>query len=191
MSSIRIQGNEILFNLSRNQKSNLSHIAQKAKLFHFFNKVKLKQLQENSESREGKNIGIITTGINYSYVIQACSILKISPPILKLGLIFPINQKEICKFANRHEIEILLIVEELNSLIEDFLREIFDKFCITRRNIEIYGKSFIPNTLEIDTLQMIKLFSQYFLVKNKDLFEDISRKEKALKELIPTLLNRG
>jgi hypothetical protein len=37
----------------------------------------------------------------------------------------------------------------------------------------------------------MKIFSQYFEVKNKELFDEINRKEEVLDEIIPTLMSRG
>ena len=149
--------------------------------------IKIIRLQENLEEIEQHNIGIITSGIYYGYLIQACRKLKLSLPILKIGLISPINREEVLKFVNQNEIKILLIIEELRFFIEDFSKKVFNNLNNSRRNIEIHGKAFISKAGKLDTSKMMTFLSQYFNTKNKYLFEEITRKQEALKEIIPTL----
>ena len=165
----------------------LSSISQNIQLFHVFNMIKIIRLEENLEQIERHNIGIITSGIYYGYLIQACRKLKTSLPILKIGLIFPINREELLKFVNQNEITILLIIEELGFFIEDFSKKVFNNLNNLRRNIEIHGKEFISNEGELDTSKVMIFLSQYFNTENKYLFEEITRKQEALKEIIPTL----
>ena len=165
----------------------LSSIAQSIELFHIFNMIKIIQLDNNLEQIERHNIGIITRGIYYGYVIQACRKLKLSLPILKIGLIFPINRDEVLKFVNQNAIKSLLIIEELGFLIEDFFKKVFNNLNNSRMDIEIHGKDFISDAGELDTLKVMSFLSQYFHTKNKYLFEEITQKQEALKEIIPTL----
>lgn len=169
------------------KNDNLSSITQNIDLFYLLNMIKIIRLEDNLEQIERHNIGIITSGIYYGYLIQACRKLKLSLPILKIGLISPINREEVLKFVNQNEIEILLIIEELGFLIEEFSKKVFDNLNNSRRNIEIHGKAFISNAGELDTSKVMIFLSQYFHTKNKYLFEEITRKQEALKEIIPTL----
>jgi len=165
----------------------ISQIAQDKKLFDLLNKVKTKDLPENLESLEDRKVGIITRGICYSYVIQACHKLKINPPILKLGLIFPINKQDIYHFANQFNLKILLIVEELEPFIEHFLKKVSCNSCDMKRELEIHGKDHIPKMSELNTEIIMCFLSNFFQIKNKYLFEDIERKKKALEEFLPNL----
>jgi len=181
--------NTFIKSMDNQEKKNdsLSSITQNIDLFHLFNMIKIIRLEENLEQIERHNIGIITSGIYYGYLIQACRKLKISLPILKIGLIFPINREEVLKFVNQNDIKILLIIEELGGFIEDFSKKVFNNLNYSRRNIEIHGKGFISNAGELDTLKVMTFLSQYFHTRNKYLFEEINRKQEALKEIIPTL----
>ncbi|MFX1339498.1 MAG: thiamine pyrophosphate-dependent enzyme, partial [Promethearchaeota archaeon] len=173
-----------------NQKkyfNTISQIAKNKKLFYLFNKVKTEQIPVNLESLKDQKIGIITSGICYSYVIQACHKLKINPPILKLGLVFPINKQEICHFANLFSLKTLLVVEELEPFIESFSKSVFCNFCDIKQDLEIHGKDYIPNTGELNTEMIMNFLSNFFQIKNKSLFEDIDRKKEALEEFIPEL----
>ncbi len=170
----------------KNYFNKISQIARDKKLFYLFNKVKAEQLLEDLDNQIKTKIGIITSGMCYSYVIQACHKLKIQPPILKLGLIFPINRQEICHFANQYDIETLLIVEELEPFIEFFSKTVFCNFCDAKKDVEIHGKDYIPNTGELTTDIIIAFLSKFFQIKNNYLFEDIERKKEALEEYIPS-----
>ena len=169
------------------QNDSLSSIAQNLELFHLFNMIKIIRLEENLEQIERHNIGIITSGIYYGYLIQACRKLKISLPILKVGLISPINGEEVLKFLDQNEIKILLIIEELGFLIEDFSKKVFNNLNNSRRNVEIHGKGYISNAGELDTSKVMIFLSQYFHTKNKYLYEEMTQKQEALKEIIPSL----
>jgi indolepyruvate ferredoxin oxidoreductase alpha subunit len=160
----------------------ISDLAKNRKIFYLFNKVKL----WNNEESQSK-IGIITSGVCYSYVLQACHKLNINPPILKLGLIFPINREEICHFANEYQLNLLLTVEELESFIETFSKRVFCNYCDAMRDLEIHGKDYLSNTGELNTDLVMRFFAQFFEVDNKYLLEEFSKKEEALKEILPDL----
>jgi len=171
----------------KKKNDSLSSIAQNLELFHLFNMIKIIRLEENLEQIEPHKIGIITSGIYYGYLIQACRKLKLSLPILKIGLIFPINREEVLKFVNQNEIKILLIIEELGFLIEDFSKKVFNNLNNSRRNVEIHGKGYVSNAGELDTSKVMTFLSQYFHTKNKYLYEEMTQKQEALKEIIPSL----
>ena len=69
------------------------------------------------ENGQDNSIGIITSSTSYQYVKEACGD-KI--PILKLGMIWPMPDKKILEFAKN--VKRLIIVEELDSFIEDHCR---------------------------------------------------------------------
>ena len=173
-----------------NQKKYFNIVAQIAKdrkLFHLFNKIKI--IEEDIVDREPQNegIGVLTSGACYGYVIQACHKLQINPPILKLGLVFPINRQEICEIANELNLKKLLVVEELEPFLETFSKRVFCNFCDAKRDLEIQGKDFLPNTGELNTDLVMNFFSKQFKIKYTLLLEKIQQKENALKEILPSL----
>jgi len=173
-----------------NQKSyfkKISQVAKNKKIFYLLNKIKLIQNSNSNKILPISKIGILTSGICYSYVIQACHKLNINPPILKLGLIFPINREEICQFANKYNLKKLLIVEELEPFIETYSKSVFCNFCDSYRDLEIHGKDFLPNIGELNTEIIMQFFSKHFKVKNQYLLEEIKKKQDALSEIIPEL----
>ncbi|MFX1427276.1 MAG: thiamine pyrophosphate-dependent enzyme, partial [Promethearchaeota archaeon] len=62
------------------------------------------------------NIGIITSGVSYNYVLEVCDRLDIRPPILKLGTTYPLPQKLIADFIKK--LKGVIIVEELSPYLE-------------------------------------------------------------------------
>lgn len=66
---------------------------------------------------EGGPIGVITSGIAYQYAREA---LGDRASYLKLGLIHPLDEKMILDFAKKFET--VYVIEELDSIIEDFCK---------------------------------------------------------------------
>lgn len=171
----------------RNYFNKIADLAKNRKLYYLFNKVKTIVSEEEAKSSRTKRIGILTSGVCYSYVVQACHKLGIEPPILKLGLVFPINHDEICHFANEYNLDKLLIVEELEPFLEALTKRVFCNYCDAQRDLEIHGKDFLPNTGELNTDLIMKFFSRHYDVKNKNLIEEIDFKENALLDILPSL----
>ncbi|MBD3255164.1 MAG: hypothetical protein GF383_08720, partial [Candidatus Lokiarchaeota archaeon] len=173
-----------------NQKHYFEKIAQVAKnkkIYHLFNEVKLIKARNGENENLNKGIGILTSGICYSYVLQACHKLDLNPPILKLGMIFPINRAEVCRFADRFNLNKMLIVEELEPFIETFSKDVFCNFCDAHQNLEIHGKDFLPNIGELNTDLIMEFLANHFSVPNSYLLEELKQKEKILSEIIPEI----
>ena len=68
--------------------------------------------------RSGR-LGIVTSSTSYQYVKEVCGD---EYPVLKLGLIWPMPEKKLRDFAA--SVEKLVIVEELDSFIEDHCRNL-------------------------------------------------------------------
>ena len=64
-------------------------------------------------------IGIITSSTSYQYVKEVCGDTY---PVLKLGMIWPLPQQKILDFAA--SVEKLVVVEELDSFIENHCRQL-------------------------------------------------------------------
>ena len=84
------------------------------------------------EPVEGAKVGIITSSTSYQYVKE---VLGDSVNILKLGMVNPLPGDMIKKFAEG--LEKLIIVEELDPVIETFVRGL-------GLNVEIHGKDMFP-----------------------------------------------
>ncbi|MHA1309620.1 MAG: thiamine pyrophosphate-dependent enzyme [Candidatus Helarchaeota archaeon] len=92
--------------------------------------------------------GFITTGVSFGYTLEALEQLKIfDVPILRLGLLYPINDNLIIKFIEDRGLEKLIVVEELMPFIENRLKEIFFDAGI---KIELHGKDTFPDYHELN-----------------------------------------
>ncbi|MCW2305925.1 indolepyruvate ferredoxin oxidoreductase subunit alpha [Rhodobium gokarnense] len=80
------------------------------------------------EAGEG-SVGIITSGIAYTYVKECVP----DVPVLKLGVTWPLPDRLIQDFC--HGLETVIVVEELEPLIEDALKAM---------GIACHGKTFFP-----------------------------------------------
>lgn len=91
---------------------------------------KISQLDEQEllykTEMNSTKLGIITSGISYQYVKEAVP----EASVLKLGLVWPLNESAIRKFAQ--SVDRLIVVEELDPFIETFLLS---------KNIPCEGKS--------------------------------------------------
>jgi indolepyruvate ferredoxin oxidoreductase alpha subunit len=80
-------------------------------------------------------LGIITCGVSYNYVVEALSTMEIRAEVLKLGITHPVPEKMITDFLSRHKQ--VLIVEELEPFLETHARRLAQLSKIT---VDILGK---------------------------------------------------
>ncbi|MEW6622806.1 MAG: indolepyruvate ferredoxin oxidoreductase subunit alpha [Bacillota bacterium] len=88
-----------------------------------------------------KDLGIITSSVNYQYVKEVYP----TASILKLGLAWPLNEELIKGFAA--EVDRLIVVEELEPIFETQIKAM---------GISLEGKSIIPREGEFDQDIMAK-----------------------------------
>ncbi|MFZ3132266.1 MAG: indolepyruvate ferredoxin oxidoreductase subunit alpha [Desulfosporosinus sp.] len=87
-----------------------------------------------------RKIGVITSGIAYQYAKEALGDVS----YLKIGMVYPMPEKLIARFAS--EVEILYVVEELEPFMENEIK---------KNGIKVIGKEFLPVMGEL-TAQLIK-----------------------------------
>ena len=87
------------------------------------------------EPGKSNQMGIITSSTSYQYVKEVCGDQY---PVMKLGMIWPMPEKKIRDFAAA--VEMLVIVEELDSFIEAHCRDM---------GLECTGKSKFSNIDEL------------------------------------------
>ncbi|MFH1424026.1 MAG: thiamine pyrophosphate-dependent enzyme [Candidatus Nealsonbacteria bacterium] len=90
------------------------------------------------------NIGVITSGISYLYVMEAMEKLGVSLPVLKIGFFYPLPEKKIQSFLK--SFKKVLIVEELEPYLEKEIKALSQK---TNCRIQISGKDLIPEVGEL------------------------------------------
>ena len=82
------------------------------------------------EDGADKSIGFITSSTSYQYVKEVCGDTY---PVLKLGMIWPMPEQKILDFAK--SVEKVIVVEELDSFIENHCRQL---------GISCVGKELFP-----------------------------------------------
>lgn len=104
----------------------------------------IKEISEKSKINKTLNLkpktlnlklGIITSGISYSYVREALKELNLDLPVLKLGFVYPLPERKIKNFIKN--LKKVLIVEELEPYLE---REIKILAKDTNPKLKIFGK---------------------------------------------------
>jgi indolepyruvate ferredoxin oxidoreductase, alpha subunit len=83
-----------------------------------------------------KDLGIVTSGVSYTYVKEVAETLKMDIQILKLGMTHPIPRNMCEKFMK--SCSTLLVVEELEPILENQLKSLAYE---TKSDVKIYGKS--------------------------------------------------
>jgi len=115
---------------------------------------------------EGK-IGIIASGVSFEYAKEALQELGLNPPIAKIGLVHPISKIFISDFIK--DKEIVLILEELEPFIEEFVKQIAKD---VNAKIIIHGKDMLPRSgeynLEIIIPVLEKIFNKKFSIDFKN-----------------------
>ncbi|MHA1578265.1 MAG: thiamine pyrophosphate-dependent enzyme [Candidatus Freyarchaeota archaeon] len=93
--------------------------------------------------------GIVTSGVPYGYTVEALSLLDArNTPVLKLGITYPVSQELFTNFVQEHNLEKVIVVEEMEAFLETQLKRIaFEQ----RLPIEIIGKELYPPYGELST----------------------------------------
>ncbi|MFW9820791.1 MAG: indolepyruvate ferredoxin oxidoreductase subunit alpha, partial [Candidatus Thorarchaeota archaeon] len=74
----------------------------------------------NSITEGNSKIGVIVSGVSYNYVLEVCSKLKVTPPILKIGTTYPLPKNLISSFIKN--LEGVVVVEELSPYLETHIK---------------------------------------------------------------------
>ncbi|MHA1144687.1 MAG: thiamine pyrophosphate-dependent enzyme [Candidatus Helarchaeota archaeon] len=106
---------------------------KKAKKWAEKNEAGLNKIVPGAESAK---VGIITGGMSYGYVLEACNLLELDDiPILRLGIQFPIAEKTVVDFSSN--LDKIIVVEEMDPFLEDSIKRVLFDAGI---KLEIYGK---------------------------------------------------
>ena len=115
-------------------------------------------LSENSplnriESKNFSNehgLGIITSGVSFSYVLEALEYLQIEAPILRLGFIHPLPERKIAEFLKCFKC--VFIIEENDAYLETQILAIAQK---NELQTKIYGKDPFSYSREESLLSIV------------------------------------
>ncbi len=128
------------------------------------------------------DLGVITSGVSYNYVLEALAILGVQASILKLGLTHPVPEKKISKFMKEHSQ--VVVVEELEPFLETHARRIAQ---LNGIDVEILGKEqgYFERTFEYSTRIVIEAFSRVINCNTPINWQEIDEKASKLPELPP------
>lgn len=89
-------------------------------------------------------IGIVSSGVAYTYCKEAIESLGISARVLKLGMSYPLPEEKIASFMSG--LDGLLIVEEIDPIVETEIKSLaFERDL----DLQIYGKEILPEVYEL------------------------------------------
>ena len=108
------------------------------------NKVKYEEMSNDFD------LGIITSGVSYSYVLEALDFLDLKTPILKLGFINPLPERKIVAFLK--QFKQVFVVEENDAYIETEVLAIAQKNGIQTK---IHGKDPFSYSKESSILNFV------------------------------------
>ena len=125
------------------------------------------KLTKPSQVKSGQ-IGIVTSGISYLYVMEALKELKLSLPVLKIDFFYPLPEKKIGDFIKN--LKKVLVVEELEPYLEKDVKALAkDVNC----NLKIFGKDLIPEVAELKpeivTLVVAKITNKKYSLKKQQI----------------------
>lgn len=127
-------------------------------------------------------LGIITSGMPFGYTMEALDQLELEDvPVLKLGMIYPLNYDEIITFLN--PLKKVIIIEELEPFLEVKIAEIAHS---QKLSVEIVGQEFFPKYNEFSTglvaTSLAKIFNKH---PNEQMNEAIAY-FNSYKDIIPS-----
>jgi len=130
----------------------------------------------------GNKIGIITSGMPFGYTMEALEQLGLNDvPVLKLGMIYPLNYIEITNFMQ--DLEKVIIIEELEPFLEMKIAEIAQN---QRMNVEIIGEKFFPKHNEFSTGLVATCLAKIFNKTPNDQMIKAIDYFNSYKEIIPS-----
>ncbi|MHA1689315.1 MAG: thiamine pyrophosphate-dependent enzyme [Promethearchaeota archaeon] len=126
--------------------------------------------------------GIITSGIPYGYTLEALNQLSLDDiPVLKLGMIYPLNYKEILDFMQ--DLDRVVVVEELEPFLEVKISEIAHS---EKLNVEILGQKYFPKYNEYSTGLVANCLAKIFNKKPNPRMEMATKLFKSYQAMIPS-----
>jgi len=135
--------------LPMNARVNHKRVREKLKeVEEWANTCKYNKIIEGSEP-----VGIITSGVSFTYTMEARRILEKDFSVLKIGIDHPLPRKKILDFVDG--LEKVVIIEENEPVLEVGVREILN---INKKSQEVLGKheEVTSRFGELDTRKVVK-----------------------------------
>jgi len=135
------------------------------------------------EGEENSSIGIITSGISYSYAWEAIERLGSKAKLLKLGLTFPFPKDVVSEFIEG--LETLIVVEELEPFLEMQVKALA-KDCAPDLNIIGKLTGHFPRVAEYTPRIVVKALSEIIDASLPLDLEEIEKRAKLVLERVPS-----
>ncbi|MFH1780801.1 MAG: thiamine pyrophosphate-dependent enzyme [Candidatus Nealsonbacteria bacterium] len=106
------------------------------------------------------NVGVITSGVAYLYVMEAMEKLSVSLPVLKIGSFYPLPEKKIQAFLNppTGRLKKVLVVEELDPYLEKEIKVLVQK---NNCRVQVVGKELLPEIGELKPEIVISALAKF------------------------------
>ncbi|MFX1409765.1 MAG: thiamine pyrophosphate-dependent enzyme [Promethearchaeota archaeon] len=105
---------------------------------------------ENENMKNHYELGIITSGVSYSYVYEALDFLDLKAPILKIGFINPLPERKVVKFLK--QFKQVFVIEENDAYLELQVLAIAQKYGL---KVKIHGKDPFSYSKENSLLPLV------------------------------------
>lgn len=127
-------------------------------------------------------LGILTSGVSYNYVLEALSTIGIDAEILKIGMSHPVPDEKISQLLSRHER--IMVVEELQPFLETHARRIAHLQGI---DVSILGKEqgYFPEVYEYSTKTVVDALTKITGKNPPVSWQEIDEVKDDLPELPP------
>lgn len=134
------------------------------------------------EGDGGSTLGIITSGISYSYAYEAVELLGLKARLLKLGLTFPFPKELVADFMK--DLETLVVIEELEPFLEMQVKALAKDHA---PNLRILGKlsGHFPRVAEYTPKIVVEALAEITGVQLPLDFEKIERRAKQVLNRLP------
>jgi len=126
-------------------------------------------LNENSKN----DLGIVTSGVAFNYVIDALYDLNLDLPVLKLGLTYPLPEDKLRTFMRN--LKSVLIVEEIEPILEEGVNALAKDL---KTELRVYGRKegHLPKSGELKEGDVLIAISKITGVKSQ--YNPIAQKEE-------------
>ncbi|MFW9899361.1 MAG: thiamine pyrophosphate-dependent enzyme [Candidatus Thorarchaeota archaeon] len=142
----------------------------------------IQELELNRVIPGDNKFGIITSGMPFGYTMEALDQLGLNDvPVLKLGMIYPLNYNEITDFIKK--LDKVIIIEELEPFLEVKIAEIAHNHKI---NVEIVGQKVFPKYNEFSTGLVATCLAQIFDKKPNEQMTKAIDYFNSYKDIIPS-----
>jgi indolepyruvate ferredoxin oxidoreductase alpha subunit len=131
---------------------------------------------------ETSEIGIITSGVSYNYVLETVQKLNINPLILKLGTTNPLPKKLVKSFIR--SLKTVIIVEELSPFLENKIKALSMD---VNPQLKIVGKisGHFSEANEYNIPLVLNVIREVFKISSEHDYENILNTANELKSILP------